>query len=1274
MSSSGQTTLTTTNSVTINFSPPSNLLVNYFTITARPVNGGTSVIQKFGVSTNSYTILGLNSNTTYSFTMTASSAYGQSNPSNPLITSTLPLPPSPLTTIVTYNSVYVILTQPYGSIYSYVVSLVPTLGGSTTTIIVPGIGNTCTFTGLSGNTYYNISAIANSPTGLSSTATTIQALTIPSAPTSFSTSTPTVSTILINFTAYTANVTSFTVTAVPTVGGSTVSQSFNFPASSYTITGLISATPYNISLVAINGTGTSPSSSTVLYSTIPNAPTGLSLTSITNTSAIIGFTSPSGTLTGYTVSAVDASGVAITPQTFSAPASSYTITNLTPAKNYTVSLVANVANGSSASTTLSLVYTAPNAPTGLTFTSSTTTSITFSFTAPSGNISNYTVSAVDASGNAITPQTFNAPASSYTITGLAAGNLYTISLVATNVNATSTASTSVNFTTKNVAPTGLTLGSTTTSTAYFTFTPPSGLITSYTATAVPTSGTTVTQTFNAPATSYTITGLVSGTSYTITLTDTNDGGTSTASSSITAVTIPLAPTGLTGTSATNNSITFSFTPPTGTTLSTYTVTAVDTSSNVFTQNFNAPASSYTITGLLPYTLYSVSYSITLTATNSGGTSVSSSTLTYSKLATVTPSVPTGLAYSTYTDTIITVNWTASTNSSITTYNIKTVDASNNTIIQTTSAPATTYTITGLNSASSYTISISATNIAGTSSYSSTISVTTLNSYIVSSSMYSCYSARLFLSSYTGPVFNIRRSSDNVTQNFYTNSSQSYMTTGSGGTGTSYASWLGANTGYITIWYDQTGNGNHAINSTNNTTQPILIANQTSNLITINYVVMWTRTNSTILTLTSAVTPYAIFSIFYNNNSSYGTILSGTGSNVLHFGGYGYVINGSNSSTDWYYSSTGTKLAYANGTDISPNYKLPANTSTWNYMSLSVQNPAFSFNYIGRDPTNSTANSINGYMLDMILYNKEINSTSMKLYYSNALSLIPLITSPYYFASLTYQPNTWRFTENKQKLFYSAYASGSWKLFVLTWNGYGYDNETIALSYIPANVFVVNSDGTRIAILGATNQFQIYVSTFNGTTYSSPTASPQITNGSPYITFGYGTSVSMTPDGNRIIIGTDDQVTYIYYSSWDSTNSCYKSPVLISTTYTDFPCVDVTTDGSRIVATAYGVNYPITATWNGSTNYGGFSQFTTLSQLQNGATRSLHISDNLSIAANTGSIVYANKNSGSYVVTTLNFNFDQYYSPLHIFKDNSYFGYLSNSNPGYNWFVYLHRVS
>jgi len=77
--------------------------------------------------------------------------------------------------------------------------------------------------------------------------------------------------------------------------------------------------------------------------------------------------------------------------------------------------------------------------------------------------------------------------------------------------------------------------------------------------------------------------------------------------------------------------------------------------------------------------------------------------------------------------------------------------------------------------------------------------------------------------YTGPTLNIRRSSDNATSDFYSNP-YGQIGTGLNGSGTSLTSWLGTSTGYITIWYDQSGKNNHAIQSNTNYQPTIDITN------------------------------------------------------------------------------------------------------------------------------------------------------------------------------------------------------------------------------------------------------------------------------------------------------------------------------------------------------------------------------------------------------------------------------------------------------------------
>lgn len=84
-----------------------------------------------------------------------------------------------------------------------------------------------------------------------------------------------------------------------------------------------------------------------------------------------------------------------------------------------------------------------------------------------------------------------------------------------------------------------------------------------------------------------------------------------------------------------------------------------------------------------------------------------------------------------------------------------------------------------------------------------------------------FSTKLVRSSYKGPIFNIRRSTDNALKDFYvdtagTNIGDAYL-----GAGTSLATWLGGGTAYVATWYDQSGLGLHVSQSTQSR-QPTLV--------------------------------------------------------------------------------------------------------------------------------------------------------------------------------------------------------------------------------------------------------------------------------------------------------------------------------------------------------------------------------------------------------------------------------------------------------------------
>jgi hypothetical protein len=79
-----------------------------------------------------------------------------------------------------------------------------------------------------------------------------------------------------------------------------------------------------------------------------------------------------------------------------------------------------------------------------------------------------------------------------------------------------------------------------------------------------------------------------------------------------------------------------------------------------------------------------------------------------------------------------------------------------------------------------------------------------------------YSVRLINSNYVGKALQVRRSSDNTTQDI------GFTTNGDLDT-TALKNFVGSGNGYVTIWYDQSGNGRNAT-QTNASQQPTIILN------------------------------------------------------------------------------------------------------------------------------------------------------------------------------------------------------------------------------------------------------------------------------------------------------------------------------------------------------------------------------------------------------------------------------------------------------------------
>ena len=341
------------------------------------------------------------------------------------------------------------------------------------------------------------------------------------------------------------------------------------------------------------------------------------------------------------------------------------------------------------------------------------------------------------------------PTASTTVGGLTNGTSYTFTLVATNGDGNSAASSASTAAVAGIpaAPTGVTTTPTSTSgqdsVSWTAATSASGNVTGYTLTPSPACSacTGLTVSGNPAATSTTVGGLTNGTSYTFTVKATNASGTSAASTASTGVVTgsPTPPTNVVavgGIPAPSGDLNVTWSAPSSSglgTIDSYTATAKPSSgsSKTCTSTSTAPATptlGCQVTGATNGTAYTV----TVTATNSTGTTYTSVASVAS--ATVYPSTTFGaptIGTATGGFDQATVTWTApaalaGTQPALTGYVVTPFIGTTAQTPQTFNSTGTTETVTGLTGGSAYTFTVAAINANGTgtaSAKSNSVSVT-----------------------------------------------------------------------------------------------------------------------------------------------------------------------------------------------------------------------------------------------------------------------------------------------------------------------------------------------------------------------------------------------------------------------------------------------------------------------------------------------------------------------------------------------------------------------
>jgi hypothetical protein len=432
--------------------------------------------------------------------------------------------------------------------------------------------------------------------------------------------------------------------------------------------------------------------------TAPSAPTGLTATPGDTTVALT-WTAPADNggspVTGYNVyegtsaggenySTAVNGGTVITTTT-------YDVTGLANATKYYFTVKAvNVVGSSIASSEAwaTPAATVPSAPRTAVATGGNVSAIV-TWTAPASlggaNITSYTVTALDSTVATRGGQscTWTTGPLTCTFAGLTNGDSYTFSVTAKNSLGTSASSAASNAVVPAVtvpsAPTGLvaTPGNTTVLLSWAAPSNGGSVITGYNVyqgtTAGGESGTPVNSTV-ITTTTYDVTGLTNASTYYFTVKAVNASGSSVASSEVFAIpggSAPGAPTGANA-AAGFTSATLTWTAPAsrgGSAIGRYTVTAVDSTSAARggqTCTWTSGALSCTVTGLTD----GDSYTFTITATNTVGTSAPSTASNAIVPALSVPVAPTGLIATPGNHSVV-LTWTAASNggATITGYNL-----------------------------------------------------------------------------------------------------------------------------------------------------------------------------------------------------------------------------------------------------------------------------------------------------------------------------------------------------------------------------------------------------------------------------------------------------------------------------------------------------------------------------------------------------------------------------------------------------------------------------
>lgn len=407
-------------------------------------------------------------------------------------------------------------------------------------------------------------------------------------------------------------------------GGSYIST-VSAPSTSGSLTGLATGTSYNVQIMAVNGTVQGPLSGAVAMSTLPAAPSAPVQGATTSTTLAFSWPAVTGALS-YNIYKDNILAGSVT-----APALSASLSSLAGSSSYQISISAVNSSGEGARSASVQMSTRLVPPSGLTFQSAGSNSITFAWAAVSGATKYKIYNGGNYAGEVL------APSVSMTLAQLNPSSLYGVQVLASNGAGDGDLSAVVNMGTSPglASAPSINAGATTASSLSFTWPAVAGA-TGYRIvkeTAVDNS---------VAATSGSLSGLAAGTSYNVKIRAYNSWGEGTESAPTSMITKPAAPTGLAFQSAGPGSINFSWTAVAGATG--YKIYKNDV-------EYGSVSSAY---GSLSALDINTSYNIKVSAYNTSGEGAYTPN---TAMSTVLPA-PIGVAFTASNESTISLSWNA----------------------------------------------------------------------------------------------------------------------------------------------------------------------------------------------------------------------------------------------------------------------------------------------------------------------------------------------------------------------------------------------------------------------------------------------------------------------------------------------------------------------------------------------------------------------------------------------------------------------------------------